>query len=159
MQEQQLLNQMIALSQKKLELIEKLRTLSEKQNQAFHDKALDGIENILSQKDEVIGYIHKLDDAFLSVSENLKEMLGINSLEALSGTSLDGRQQLKEVINEITRVIETIISLEQHSYQNASEMKSELGDKIKGVNAGKKVATAYTVKPASSPSYFFDKKK
>jgi hypothetical protein len=159
MQEQQLLNQMIALSQKKLEMLEELRILTEKQHQAFLNKALDDIEKILSQKDETIEYIQKLDNAFLGVSENLKGLLGISSLEALSDTSLDGRLQLKEVIKEITGVVESVIQLEQESFKYAADMKSELGEKIKGINAGKRMTTAYSIKPITSPSYFFDKKK
>jgi len=159
MQEQQLLNQMIALSEKKLDLLNQLKKLSEKQNRAFHDKALDDVENILNKKDQIIEYVQKLDNAFLSVSENIKTMLGISSLEELSSTNLDGRLKLKELIGEITGVVESIIQLEQESYKLASAMEGELGDKIKGVNAGKKVTTAYNIKPIRPPSYFFDKKK
>ncbi|NLO39466.1 MAG: flagellar biosynthesis protein FlgN [Ruminiclostridium sp.] len=159
MQEQQLMNQMIALSQKKLELLKDLKRLSEKQNQAFKDKELDEIENLLNKKDEIIEYVQKLDDAFLNVSENLKQQLGIQDLEALSETTLDGKLALKELISEITGVVELIIQLEQDSYGKATDMKDELGDKIKGVNSGKKITSAYSIKPTSSPSYFFDKKK
>ncbi len=158
MQEQQLLNQMIALSEKKLEMLREIRVLSEKQHQAFQDKALDDIEKILDRKDQIIEYIQKLDNAFLAVSENLKEMLGINSLEALSETNLDGRLRLKEIIREITGTVESVIQLEQDSLNNAAKMKNETGAKIKNVNAGKKMATAYTIKPTSTPSYFIDKK-
>ncbi len=159
MQEQQLLNQMIALSQKKLELLRELKNLSEKQNKAFQDKALDDIEKILNRKDEIIEYVQKLDNAFLNVSESLKQQLRIDNLEALSGTKLDGRSQLKALIQEITDVVEAVIQLEQDSYSKAEDMKGELGDRIKGVNTGKKVTTAYTIKPTNAPSYFFDKKK
>lgn len=159
MQEQQLLNQMIALSQKKLELLKELLIFSEKQCKAFQDKTLDDIEKILNRKDEIIEYIQKLDNAFLNVSENLKQQLSIQNLEALSETNLDGRLKLKELIQEITDVVGAVIQLEQDSYSKAAEMKDELGDKIKGVNSGKKITTAYTPKPTSSPSYFFDKKK
>ena len=159
MQEQQLMNQMIALSQKKLELLKDLKRLSEKQNQAFKDKELDEIENLLNKKDEIIEYVQKLVDAFLNVSENLKQQLGIQDLEALSETTLDGKLALKELISEITGVVELIIQLEQDSYGKATDMKDELGDKIKGVNSGKKITSAYSIKPTSSPSYFFDKKK
>ena len=159
MQEQQLMNQMIALSQKKLELLKDLKRLSEKQNQAFKDKELDEIENLLNKKDEIIEYVQKLDDAFFIVSENLKQQLGIQDLEALSETTLDGKLALKELISEITGVVELIIQLEQDSYGKATDMKDELGDKIKGVNSGKKITSAYSIKPTSSPSYFFDKKK
>lgn len=159
MQEQQLLNQMIALSQKKLEMLKELKGLSEKQNRSFQAKDLDELENVLNRKDGIIEYVQKLDSAFLSVSENLKEQLGIQSLEALSGTNLDGRLELKNLVREITDVVEAVIQLEQDSYSRAADMKVELGDKIKGVNTGKKVTTAYAAKPPSSPSYFFDKKK
>lgn len=159
MQEQQLLNQMIALSGKKLELLKGLKSLSEQQCKAFQDKDLDGIEMILDQKDEIIGQIQKLDESFLTLSENLKRQLGIDSLEALSGTDLSGKHELKHLIGEITGVLEAVIGLEQNSYGSASMLKDELGEKIKGVNAGKKITSAYSPKPVSAPSYFFDKKK
>lgn len=159
MQEQQLLDQMIALSGKKLELLGDLKTLSEEQKKAFQEKDLDGIERILNRKDEIIEYVQKLDQAFLTTSENLKRQLGIESLEALSGTSLNGRHELKQLIEDITDIIEAVISFEKDSFNSASELKEELGGKIKGVNTGKKLTSAYSPKPTSTPSYFFDKKK
>lgn len=159
MQEQQILIQMIALSRKKLEMLTDLKVLSEKQNKAFRDKAMDDIEKILNKKDESIAYIQKLDDAFLSTSEAIKKQLGIENLSALSQTNLKGKKELKSLIEEINEMVEAIIRLDQESYDSASMLKNEVGEKIKGVNAGKKVATAYTVKPSNSPSYFFDKKK
>jgi len=159
MQEQQLMNQMIALSEKKLEMLNNLKQLSEKQNHAFQNKELDEIEKILNQKDEIIEYVQKLDNAFLSVSDSLKEQLGIQDLEALSGTRLEGRLELKELVAKITDTVEAVIQLEEDSFNRAAEMKDEFGDKIKGVNTGKKITSAYTIKPTSAPSYFFDKKK
>lgn len=159
MQQQLIVNQLIALSQKKLEMLKNIQALSEKQNKAFQDKALDDVEKILNKKDDVIAYIQKLDDAFLAASENIKEQQGIESLTALSETGLEGRDVLKSLIEEITGVVETIIRLEQEGYSSAAVFKNEVGEKIKDVNTGKKVTTAYSIKPTTSPSYFFDKKK
>lgn len=159
MQEQQILIQMIALSRKKLEMLTDLKVLSDKQNKAFQDKAMDDIEKILNKKDESIAYIQKLDDAFLSASEAIKKQLGIENLSALEQTNLKGKKELKSLIEEINETVEAIIRLDQESYDSASMLKNQVGEKIKGVNAGKKVATAYTVKLSNSPSYFFDKKK
>lgn len=159
MQEQQIINQMIALSGKKRDMLIKLKELSEKQYSAFRDKTLDGMEKILNRKDEIIQYIRKLDDAFLMAYENLKEILGIQNLDGLAETTLNGRKELKDLIGEITALVESIIQLEKDGYENAVVLKKELGNKIKGVSAGKKMATAYTIKPTAAPSYFFDKKK
>lgn len=159
MQQQLIINQLIALSRKKLEMLTNIQALSEKQNKAFQDKALDDVEKILNKKDDFIAYIQKLDDAFLAASENIKEQLGIESLTALSETGLEGRDVLKSLIEEITGVVETIIRLEQEGYSSAAAFKNDVGEKIKDVNTGKKVTTAYNIKPAASPSYFFDKKK
>ena len=138
MQEQQILNQMIALSEKKLEMLTKLKEYSEKQNRAFQEQNLDSVENILNKKDEIIQYVRKLDDAFLMASDNLKELLEITSLEDLSKTSLIGRKELKILIEDITAMVESIIQLEKSSYENASGMKKEIAEKIKGVNTGRR---------------------
>ncbi len=159
MQEQQIINQMIALSGKKRDMLIKIKELSEKQYSAFRDNALDGMEKILNRKDEIIQYIRRLDDAFLAAYENLKEILGIQSLDDLAKTTLDGRKELKGLIGEITALVESIIQLEKDGYENATVLKKDLGNKIKGVSAGKKMATAYTIKPNAAPSYFFDSKK
>ncbi len=159
MQDQQILNQMVALSEKKLEMLIRLKGLSEKQNKAFYTHKLDSIEQILSKKDEIIQYIHQLDDAFLMASDNLKEMLDIKSLEDLSNSSLNGRNELKELIRNITDTVESIILVEKDSYNSAKGIQKDLANKIKDVNAGRKITTAYNFKPSNNPSYFFDKKK
>lgn len=159
MQEQQVLNQMVALSGKKLEMLYELKKLSEKQRQAFCDNDITTVEPILNKKDEIIGYIRKLDDAFLKASDSLKEMLGIERLDDLSKFKLAGRNELKRLIADITDIVESIIELEQDSHKNVSEMKNEISNRIKSVNAGKKAAKAYNIKPFGTPSYFFDRKK
>ena len=159
MQEQQVLNQMVALSAKKLEMLTELKKLSEKQRKAFQDNDIAAVEPILNKKDEIISYIRKLDDAFLKASGTLKEMLRIEKLDELSKFELDGRDELKRLIADITDVVESIIKIEQDSHNNVSDMKSEISGKIKSVNAGKKAAKAYNIKPYETPSYFFDRKK
>jgi phosphate uptake regulator len=64
MQEQQVLNQMVALSGKKLEMLTELKKLSEQQRQAFQDNNIAAVEPILNKKDEIIRYVRQLDDAF-----------------------------------------------------------------------------------------------
>jgi len=159
MLEQQVLNQMVALSGKKLEMLSELKKLSEKQRQAFQDNNISAVEPILNKKDKIINYIRRLDDAFLKASGSLKEMLGIEKLDDLSKFELAGRNELKHLITDITNIIESIIKIEQDSYKNASEIKNELSIRIKSVNAGKKATKAYNIKPVESPSYFFDRKK
>lgn len=159
MQEQEIIKQMMALSGKKLDMLQKLKELSKKQHEAFKQDRLDDVEKILNKKDEVIRYIGKLDDAFIRASDAIKRLLGIKSLSELENTSIDGKKELKDLIGEITDTVESIISLEKLSFDNASNLKRELGDKVKGINAGKRITTAYNTKPLNNPSYFFDKKK
>jgi hypothetical protein len=159
MQDQQILNQMIDLSQKKLEMLTELKQHSESQNEAIKQGDFDRIEKMLNKKEELIQSIQKLDSDFLLFSDNLKKLLGIKGLDELSSTTLEGRAQLKDHIEKITSVVESIIRIEQSGYENASAIRNELAERIKGVNAGRKMTSAYHAKPISNPSYFFDKKK
>lgn len=159
MQVQQIVNQMIALSGKKYEELSALKELSEKQAKAFLDQDLDAVENVLNKKDEIIHYVRKLDDAFLRAYDTLKEELGIENLNMISDVQVEGGKELKDIIKKITGIVESIIQLEQDSYGNASKIKNKLGEKIKEINAGKKMTTAYNIKPIRTPSYFIDKKK
>ncbi len=159
MQEQQILDQMVALSQKKLEMLIKLRTLSEQQKEAFQNKKLHIVEEVLEKKDEIIRYINQLDEAFLKASDTLKKRMGIESLDALSNSALEGRKELKSLIQDITDCVESIIEIEKDCHGHASGMKKEIGNSIKNVNAGKRITKAYNIKSTGAPSYFFDKKK
>ena len=159
MQEQQALNQMVALSEKKLKMLTELKKLSEKQRKAFQDNNIADVDPILNKKNEIINYIRKLDDAFLKASGTLKEILGIEKLDDLSKFELAGQNELERLIADITGVVESIIKIEQDSYKSVSDMKNEISEKIKSVNAGKKAAKAYNIKPVENPSYFFDRKK
>ena len=140
MQEQQALNQMVALSEKKLKMLTELKKLTEKQRKAFHDNNIADDDPILKKKNEIINYIRKLDDAFLKASGTLKEILGIEKLDDLSKFELAGQNELKRLIADITGVVESIIKIEQDSYKSVSDMKNEISEKIKSVNAGKKAA-------------------
>ena len=159
MREQLALDQMVALSGKKLEMLSELKKLSVKQRQAFEDNNISAVEPILNKKDEIISYIRRLDDAFLKASGEIKEILGIDKLDDLSNFELAGRDELKRLIADITEMIESIIEIERDSHKHISGIKDEISNRIKSVNAGKKAAIAYNIKPYESPSYFFDRKK
>lgn len=159
MQKQSIVNQMIALSGKKLEMLLQLKELSRKQNEAFKQHQIDEVEGILNKKDEIINYIQKLDDAFMRASDGLKQLLGIDSLTQLENTDIEGKKELKELIDNITALVEEIISIEKLGYENAVKLQTEFGKEIKQLNAGKKITNAYNVKPLDNPSYFIDKKK
>jgi len=159
MREQLALDQMVALSKKKLEMLSELKKLSEKQRKAFQDNNISAVEPILNKKDKIISYIRQLDDAFLKASGEIKEILGIEKLDDLSKFELAGKDELKRLIADITEMIETIIEIEQDSHKQVSEIKDEISNRIKSVNTGKKAAIAYNIKPYESPSYFFDRKK
>lgn len=159
MQEQTILEQMIKLSSKKLDLLKELKELSDKQIKAFNEQRLDEIENILNKKDEIINWIKKLDDAFLKLSDSLKKLLGIESLTQLENTGIEGCRELKGLIGEITALVEGIIDAEKRGYEKAVTLQSEFGGRIKDISAGRKAAKAYYAKPLNMPSYFIDKKK
>ena len=61
MHRQDIINQMIALSKKKYDLLIKLKGLSEKQNEAFGEERLDSVEKILNEKDVIISNISSID--------------------------------------------------------------------------------------------------
>ena len=153
MQEQQVLNQMVALSGKKLEMLTELKKLSEKQRQAFQDNNIAAVEPILNKKDEIIRYVRQLDDAFLKASGTLKEMLGIEKLDDLSKFELAGRNEIKRLIADITDTVESIIKIEQDSHKNVSEMKNEISNRIKSVNDGLKSYQSVKIN-CRNPSYF-----
>jgi hypothetical protein len=158
MQKQDLINRMIELSEKKLNKLLELKKLSERQKEAFELQQLDEVEKILNKKDEIISSIGKLDDAFLTASDALKKILGINSLTQLDKTDIDGSGKLKDLIEKITALVEEIISIEKLGYENAVKVQGEFSREIKNINAGKKITNAYNTKPLNTPSYFFDKK-
>jgi len=154
-----LLERMIKLSAEKLKLLKKLKEFSEKQSEAFRQQRLDEVEGILNKKDEIIGIIGKLDDAFLKDSESMKKILGIESLTQLENTGIEGCSKLKDLIGRITALVEEIINIERLGYENAVMLQSEYKSEIKNINTAKKVANAYNKKPLNAPSYFIDKKK
>ena len=96
MQKQDLINRMIEPSEKQLNKLLELKKLSERLKEAFELQQLDEVEKILNKKDEIISSIGKLDDAFLTASDALKKILGINSLTQLDKTDIDGSGKLKD---------------------------------------------------------------
>lgn len=159
MQKQAIINEMMALSNKKYNMLIKLKELSKKQNEAFGEERLDSVENILNDKDALISDISEIDEAFIGHSDSLKKLLGISSLTELENTNVEGRRELKELIECITNTVEEIIEIEKQGQDIAFNMRNSFSKEIKTLNSGKKMTTAYNNKPLNNPSYFFDKKK
>ncbi|HZK28037.1 MAG TPA: flagellar export chaperone FlgN [Thermoclostridium sp.] len=159
MQKQAIINEMMALSNKKYNMLIKLKELSKKQNEAFGEERLDSVENILNDKDALISDISEIDEAFIGHSDSLKKLLGISSLTEIENTNVEGRRELKELIECITNTVEEIIEIEKQGQDIAFNMRNSFSKEIKTLNSGKKMTTAYNNKPLNNPSYFFDKKK
>jgi len=114
----------------------------------------------LENKQKHIDNINLLDDSFVVKFNQLKKILGINSLDELSSTRVDEFKKLKLELNSIYHLIEQIFEIEK---ENSVKIKKEYADiksKLKEINGEKKLNSAYIVKTTDlSGGAFFDKKK
>ena len=86
----------------------------------------------------IISNISSIDEEFLKHSGMIKQLLGINSLTELENTNVEGRQELKALIEEISNLVEAIIDIEKQGQSLAVEMKKSFSKEIKTLNSGKK---------------------
>lgn len=130
------------------------------QTDAIEANDFEKLNNYIEEKQKLIDVIDKLDFQFNEKFKLLKVDLGVNSLDELNG--LVGIEPIREVrikVGRIHMLIEQILSIEKENSVKAKKERDDIKNKIHEISSGKKLVSAYELKPSSSGGAFFDKKK
>jgi hypothetical protein len=148
---------MIQLSNEKKVLLDHILEATQKQKLFIQDENMDGLTNILSEKDEIMKNIDLLDINFLSLYNNIKSMENISSLEDINVDKYSNIKLLKSNINEINLMLNSIRILDN---DNTRMMKTNLENIKSGLKHVKEVKNAYKGYNYEPPeSMLIDEKK
>ncbi len=149
---------LIEISEKKLTLIKGLYDITLKQGDIIEKTDTTSLEQMIERKQALMDKADKLDEQFDVYFQRVKAVLGISSFEAVVASKLVGALRLRELIQEILRIIADMMKLEEQNKASANIALNGLSMEIKNVNTNKKFTRAYSPTLPSQPSLFIDKK-
>ncbi|MCX7771740.1 MAG: flagellar protein FlgN [Clostridia bacterium] len=147
------------ISAKKLALVEELVLYSRNQKELITGDRLEELEALLSQKQQRMDGIDKLDEQFTIYASRLKSMLSLNSFENLPRYNVPGTTELKALVLKINQKLTELKALEDENIAMVKDEMRDTQDKIKHNTAFKRVTGAYYPAAPQMPSVYFDKKK
>lgn len=160
MTEEQYIQKLIELSEKKLVGLEEILNLTMKQSTVINEDSAEELQRIIDLKQQQMDSIDELDDAFNVYFSRLKSLLGVQSIEEVKMTQLKGAVELKSIITTIFETIKRIQLLENENNKKVREVVAKLTDDIRRVNQSKMVNNGYNIGAKLPPqSYYIDKKK
>lgn len=146
----------------KCKLLEQMLKLTKKQTEIIDQQEFEELMKVIEEKQKKINEINVLDEAFNNELQQLKDILKVKSLDEVErdkkivDSIFLGR--LKDVINDIVELTKQIADVEKANSESAGEVYKQLSEKLKDINKGKKLKTAYSNKN-DAPSVYFDEKK
>lgn len=156
------INKMYDSCKKKCDLLSQMLELTQNQTEVIKSEDTDELLAIIDAKQKKIDEINTLDEIFNAELQKLKGLLKVESLDEVSREKLivDSifLNRLKDVIKDIVLLSEKIAEVEKVNNESANAVYKELSEKIKDINKGKKLKSAYTGNNDTSAVYF-DKKK
>ncbi len=144
---------------KKKALLQDMLSLTEAQTPAITSDSLDTLQKLISEKQQKIDAIDKLDGEFGVYFERLKTTLNIKKLEDMDASMFPVAGRLKEGTAEILELVGRISKIEKQNNGKSKELLNTIGSKIKKLNQGIKINNAYNPAPSGTSSFFLDKKK
>lgn len=152
-----ILDKMIHLSKDKKVYLTEILKLTKDQKGFIQNEDMDGINNIISEKEKLMSSIDLLDIDFLSLYNEVKELEGIKSIDEVNGMKYSNLKDLKEIIGNINILLSNISVIDK---ENTKIMKSNLENIKHGLKHVKEVKKAYKgYNYESDGSILIDEKK
>ncbi len=152
-----IIDRMIQLSKDKKTYIRDILKLTKEQRVFIENEDMDGINNIIAEKEKLMASVDLLDIQFLSLYNEVKESEGIKSLDQIDGIKYKNLNQLQEVIGNINILLSNISVIDK---ENTRIMKNNLENIKQGLRHVKVVKKAYKgYNYESQASILIDEKK
>lgn len=154
------IERIIEASNKKYNCLQDLVLLTMAQTEAISEDGMDGLKNLINEKQIKIDEINKIDENFGVYFDLLKRKLGISRLDEIKTSELKGAKELQLIIGQVMDILKEINELEKRNNEKAKSLLDDLGAKIRQIQEGKKLNNVYN--PGSGmrpPAYYVDKKK
>lgn len=156
----QYIQKLIELSTQKLGGLREILRLTEEQGNVITEDNADELQRIIELKQQQMDIIDELDQAFEVYYSRLKSLIGVQSLEEIRLSELNGASVLKQTVSEVYDVTRQIQVLEDINNKKVRDILDKLSGEIRQIKQAQKVNNGYNI-GAKLPqqSYYFDKKK
>lgn len=156
----QYIQKLLELSEKKLNGLRQILKLTEEQSEVITEDQVDELQKIIDLKQQQMDSIDELDQAFEVYYSRVKTVLGVQSLEEIKMSELNGAAELKQIITTIYDIIKQIQRLEGMNNTKVRDILDKLSGEIRQIKQGQAVNNGYNIGgKLPQQSYYFDKKK
>ncbi len=152
------LSNIMNLFKQKRKKLDDMLNITNSQTNAIVTEETDLMEQLISEKQSCINSVDMLNEKLKTLINDLKINLGINSLDQLIDCDTPEIQELKELVSDISCVLEKIEVLEKQNSEMMRKLLDKKRQQIKDIAQGKKALTAYSKNYLKS-SHYFNKNK
>jgi archaellum component FlaC len=157
---EQYVQKLIELSLQKLDAINEIFELTKKQSEIINEDSADKLQKLIELKQKQIDNIGELDEAFEVYFARLKSTLGIQSIDEIRMTQLQGAAELKQIVTIISEIYKKIQTLEIENKNRTEEIVNKLASEIRKIKQHKMANNGYNIaSKLPNTSYFIDKRK
>ncbi len=155
-----LVDELIENSRKKRDFLARIFELTESQALKIKEGDVEALVKVTAEKQKLIDQVDRLDEEFQGCYSKLKTLMDENGPDGSKRASLNGIGDLKQLVDEIMKIIGKTLELEKENSREAQRLLATLGSRVKNINQGIRATQAYNPStPGSMPSYYIDKKK
>ncbi|QUH18998.1 flagellar export chaperone FlgN [Alkaliphilus sp. B6464] len=157
---EELIEYLLKLSEGKLFLINQLLTLTQQQSEGLESEESHILNEIIEQKQNIMGRIDVLDKEFVSKHDLLKGEFLIDNVETMQADDKNNMRLLQDKIREIQMLTEKIQQIDNANIERLKKNMELVKNELKKVKFGKKIAQGYgNNKVTDGISIFVDKKQ
>lgn len=138
-----IMKNLIQLTLDKKKLLENILGTLKIQSRFIDLEKLDAITNQFQLKEKYMSQVEKLDLEFFLLFSKLKSELNIDSLSDIDIVKYPEIKDLKETVSSLLSLEEEIKALESENINKMNSNIGNIGNKLKAIKQGKKVANIY----------------
>lgn len=138
-----IISDMLALAERKLESLNTIISLKPKQKEAILQENMDSLSSIIDSIQEQIDISDKIDSLYMLKLNELKSSTGVENIAQLNHEIYPRARVLKEKLSEIKSKLQLIKVLDDENIHLMNEKFQETKDMLKNLGQGRKMAKGY----------------
>lgn len=135
--------EMIELTEKKLESLDVILNLKSKQKEVIDQENMDDLSTIIDSIQEQINIIDKIDSLYILKLNELKSSTGMESVAQLNNEMYPKSRVLQDKLSKTNSKLQLIKALDDENNHLINEKFQETKDMLKNLRQGKKMAKGY----------------
>lgn len=151
------IDELITISREKYRLLEDMCKYTIDQKEYIEKEDMDGLNELLDKKDDLIKQIDKLDISFLNIFSQIKKEESIENMDELDIEKYPNLKELKDVVTEISSTLMALSMLDKENNENIKQKLKATKMELKKVKEGQRAYKGYN--KTVTGSIMIDEKK